>query len=52
MTAVNWLRAHHDGCAAPVVLASTHARALEIVPLSALQANAVDVPSDPSGLLG
>ena len=52
VTAVNWLRAHRDGCAAPVVLASTHERALEIVPLEALQANAVDVPSDPGGLIG
>ena len=51
-TAVNWLRAHHDGFAAPVVLASTHARALELVPLAALREHAVDVPSDPGGLLG
>ena len=50
VTAANWLRAHHEGVAAPVVLASTHERALELVPLSALQANAVDVPSDPSSL--
>ena len=32
VTALNWLRAHHDGCAAPVVLASTHERTLEVVP--------------------
>ena len=50
VTAVNWLRAHHDGFAAPVVLASTHERTLEVVPLDALQANAVDVPADPSSL--
>jgi uncharacterized protein (DUF2237 family) len=50
VTAVNWLRAHHDGVAAPVVLASTHERALEIVPLSALQEHAVDVPADPGSL--
>jgi uncharacterized protein (DUF2237 family) len=37
VTAANWLRAHLDGVAAPVVLASTHERALEIVPLAALQ---------------
>ena len=36
VTAVNWLRAHHDGAAAHVVLASTHERALDIVPLDAL----------------
>ena len=50
VTAVNWLRAHEDGRAAPVVLASTHLRALDIVPLTALQAHAVDVPSDLSAL--
>jgi len=52
VTAVNWLRAHHDGAAAFVVLASTHERALEIVPLEALQAHAVDVPSDPGPIVG
>ena len=46
VTARNWLRAHHDGCAAPVVLASTHERALDIVPLDALRQHAVDVPAD------
>ena len=44
VTAVNWLRAHYDGMAAPVVLASTHERALEIIPLEVLQKYAVDVP--------
>jgi uncharacterized protein (DUF2237 family) len=46
VTAANWLRAHRDGAAAFVVLASTHERALEIVPLEALQQHAVDVPED------
>ncbi len=46
VTAVNWLRAHLDGAAAYVVLASTHERALEIVPLAVLEQHAVDVPSD------
>jgi uncharacterized protein (DUF2237 family) len=50
VTAANWLRAHRDGAAAPVVLASTHERALEIVPLDALSTYAVDVPADPSAL--
>jgi hypothetical protein len=50
VTAVNWLRAHMDGFAAPVVLASTHQRALEIVPLEVLQQHAVDVPGDLSAL--
>lgn len=50
VTAVNWLRAHRDGAAAWVVLASTHERALEVVPLEALQEHAVDVPTDPGSL--
>jgi Uncharacterized protein conserved in bacteria (DUF2237) len=51
-TAVNWLQAHHDGAAAYVVLASTHLRALEIVPLEALEEHTVDVPASPGGLEG
>lgn len=50
VTARNWLRAHHDGVAAPVVLASTHLGTLEVVPLEVLQEYAVDVPSDPGAL--
>ena len=50
VTAVNWLRAHEDGCAAFVVLAATHERALDIVPLGVLQQHAVDVPADPGAL--
>jgi len=50
VTARNWLRAHQDGVAAPVVLASTHERALEIIPLSVLEEHAVDVPADPGDL--
>ena len=50
VTAANWLRAHLDGLAAPVVLASTHERGLEIVPLAVLRELAVDVPPDPSTL--
>jgi len=46
VTAANWLRAHEDGAAALVVLASTHERALDIVPLDALREHAVDVPPD------
>jgi uncharacterized protein (DUF2237 family) len=46
VTAANWLRAHEEGAAAYVVLASTHERTLEIVPLAALREHAVDVPSD------
>jgi uncharacterized protein (DUF2237 family) len=50
VTAANWLRSHLDGAAAFVVLASTHRRALEIVPIAALREHAVDVPSDPGAL--
>jgi uncharacterized protein (DUF2237 family) len=50
VTAANWLRAHEDGVAAPVVLASTHERALEIVPLEALAEHSVDVPADARSL--
>jgi uncharacterized protein (DUF2237 family) len=50
VTAANWLRAHRDGCAAPVVLAATHERALDLVPIDALNQHAVDVPDDPGGL--
>ena len=50
VTARNWLQAHFDGVAAPVVLASTHERALEIIPLEVLREHGVDVPADPSSL--
>ena len=51
VTAANWLRAHMDGVAAPVVLASTHERATQIVPLEILREHAVDVPADATVLL-
>jgi uncharacterized protein (DUF2237 family) len=51
VTAANWLHAYEDGAAAYVVLASTHERALDLVPLVALRELAVDVPADP-GTLG
>jgi len=50
VTAPNWLRAHADGAAAPVVLASTHELVLAIVSLDVLEQHAVDVPSDPGSL--
>jgi uncharacterized protein (DUF2237 family) len=50
VTARNWLRAHRDGVAAFVVLASTHERALEVVPLDVLRQHAVDVPPGPGTL--
>ncbi|MCW2715810.1 MAG: hypothetical protein JWN88_2857 [Frankiales bacterium] len=50
VVAARWGQAYQDGAAAPVVLAATHERALEIVPVDWLRAHAVDVPDDP-GLL-
>ncbi len=50
VVAARWLQAHVDGVAAPVVLAATNARALDVVPLEALERAAVDVPDDPSML--
>jgi uncharacterized protein (DUF2237 family) len=46
VTALNWLQAHRDGCAAPVVMACTHERTLDVIPLEALRQHAVDVPDD------
>lgn len=50
VTARNWLTAHTDGAAAPVVLASTNERTLDIVDLDTLKRYAVDVPPDPGAL--
>ncbi len=50
VVAVRWLQAYRAGAAAGVVLAATNARALEVVPLSALRQHAVDVPDDASSL--
>jgi uncharacterized protein (DUF2237 family) len=50
VTATNWARAYDAGVAAPVVLAATNEAVLEIVPLAALRAHAVDVPDDPGAL--
>lgn len=50
VVAVRWLQAYHAGAAAPVVLASTHARSLDTIPLTVLREHAVDVPADPGSL--
>ena len=52
VTAPNWLRAHEAGVGSFVVLASTHERALDVVPLEVLEQYAVDVPADPSSIDG
>lgn len=50
VVAARWIQAYNDGAAAPIVLASTNERALELIPLATLQAHSVDVPSDISEL--
>ncbi|MGB9376197.1 MAG: DUF2237 domain-containing protein [Mycobacteriales bacterium] len=50
VVAARWLSAYEVGAAAPVVLAATHSRATDIVPIEALREHAVDVPADPGAL--
>jgi uncharacterized protein (DUF2237 family) len=50
VTARNWALAYEAGLAAPVVLAATNEKVLDLIPLEVLQAMAVDVPDDPSAL--
>jgi uncharacterized protein (DUF2237 family) len=50
VVAARWLQAYEDGVAAPVVLASTHQRALDVIPLEVLREHAVDVPDTAEGL--
>jgi len=50
VVAVRWLQAYQDGVAAPVVLASTNERALDVIPMRLLVEHAVDVPADPGSL--
>ena len=50
VVATRWLQAFQAGAAAGVVLSATNARTLDLVPIEALRAHAVDVPDDLSGL--
>ena len=50
VVAPRWVQAYADGAAAPVVLASTNARVLEVIDLAVLRPYAVDVPEDLSSL--
>ena len=50
VVAARWAQAYEAGHAAPVVLAATHERALQIVPLDVLSRYAADVPDDLSSL--
>lgn len=49
--ASRWRQAYDAGAASPVILAATHVRALELIPLAALREHAADIPSDASELL-
>ena len=46
VVAVRWRQSYEAGVAAPVVLAATHERALDVVPLEWLREHGVDVPDD------
>jgi uncharacterized protein (DUF2237 family) len=50
VVASRWLQAYDAGAAAPVVLASTSERALEVIPIDLLEEHSVDVPGDASSL--
>ena len=50
VVAARWLQAYDAGLAAPVVLAATSERALDVVPLEVLRVLSVDVPPDLSAL--
>jgi uncharacterized protein (DUF2237 family) len=50
VVAARWMQAYVDGVPAPVVLAATNERALELIPLDVLRAHSVDVPDDPGML--
>ena len=50
VVAVRWRQSYEAGVVAPVVLASTNERALEVVPLDWLRQHSVDVPADPGSL--
>lgn len=50
VVAARWRQAYEAGAAAPVVLASTNERALEVIPIEMLLEHSVDVPDDPGSL--
>jgi uncharacterized protein (DUF2237 family) len=51
VVALRWQQAFADGVAAPVVLASTNMRVLEMIAIDVLRAHAVDVPDSPADLI-
>ena len=50
VVAARWLQAYDADVAPPVVLAATHTRAAETIPVEVLRGYAVDVPDDPGAL--
>ncbi len=52
VVAARWLQAYAAGAAAPVVLAATNERVLEVIPLHVLREHSVDVPADAGDLEG
>ncbi len=50
VVAARWRQAYEDGAVAPVVLAATNERSLEVIPLEWLREHSVDVPADPGAL--
>lgn len=50
VVAGRWLQSYAAGAAAPVRLAATNERALEVIPIEFLREQAVDVPEDPGSL--
>lgn len=51
VVAARWLQSHQARRAAPVILAATHERVLDIVPFDVLATYAADVPDDPGSLI-
>jgi uncharacterized protein len=51
VVAARWLQSYDAGIAAPVVLAATNERALEVIPIEILQESSIDVPPDASSLV-
>src|SRR3954453_8901829 len=52
VVAARGAQAYRDGVPAPVRLASTSHRALDIIPVEWLDENAIDIPDDPAWLDG
>jgi hypothetical protein len=50
VVAVRWLQSYQAGVAAPVVLAATNEKAIEVVPLVILAQYGVDVPDHPGSI--